>query len=358
MEDPKDVNKYLSRERDEIVVDEGSLFQPRPLLELSTRARSSKPAVRAAGFRGLFRIYTNPGGPASTMLRDLFIDHAPDFDQFPKKFKLRYRPEEWVYIPGMLEDNPYLDDAYADDLLVLEPWRYEQLRHNNWDVVAGLFFEQFKARKPYVQDLGDIGDSVEWFRSMDWGYVNPGCFLWWACLPDGILYVRREYKFSHTLIGEVSHEVHERTRDLGLSRVRYSVADPSLWKTYQGDTGETIQETFMKPPNRLPMLAGDNNRESGWQRIRELLKLRPDGNPTLIIHPDCRYLIRTLAAAVSSKTNPEDVDTHIDDHALDALRYGAMSRPAPTRIRVVGSGKTFKAAQERIKRAKRLATIR
>jgi hypothetical protein len=39
-----------------------------------------------------------------------------------------------------------------------------------------------------------------------------------------------------------------------------------------------------------------------------------------------------LPAAVSAKTDPDDMDTTGDDHALDALRYGAMSRPAPTRI--------------------------
>jgi hypothetical protein len=49
MENPDDVDKYLSRERDDIICDEGSTFEPRPLLELSTRARSTKPAVAKAG---------------------------------------------------------------------------------------------------------------------------------------------------------------------------------------------------------------------------------------------------------------------------------------------------------------------
>jgi len=29
----------------------------------------------------------------------------------------------------------------------------------------------------------------------------------------------------------------------------------------------------------------------------------------------------------TDKNNPEDVDTHAEDHAYDALRYGCMSRP-------------------------------
>lgn len=364
MEDPKDVRKYLSRERDEIVCDEGSLIQPKPLLELSTRARSTKPLVRAAGFRGLFRVYTNPGGPSSSVLRDFFIDHSPDWDQFSPQLRNDYDPNEWVYIPGMLEDNPYLDENYERDLSLLESWRYEQLRHNNWDVVAGLFFEEFKGRSPWVQDLGDPGGDVDWFRSMDWGYVNPGCFLWWACLPDGVLYVRCEYKFSHKGIPTVAEEVKEITKDLGIIRTRYTAADPAIFSTYGGATpkgkqeGETIAETFMRPPNRVPLVRADNNRNSGWQRVRELLRLRPDGSPTLVIHPSCRYLIRTLASAVSSKTDPEDVDTNIDDHAIDALRYGGMSRPAPTRAKPTQQGKTFDAHRAALEKHRRQLTVR
>lgn len=152
MEDPKDVKKYLGRERDEIVADEGVLFPPKPLLELSTRARSTKEDMRKQGLRGLFRVYTNPGGPSSAMLRDLFKDHTPDWDSYSPKFREEYDPSEWVYIPGKLEDNPYLDENYERDLAVLEPWRYEQLRNNDWDIVQGLFFGKFKS-STHVVDL-------------------------------------------------------------------------------------------------------------------------------------------------------------------------------------------------------------
>lgn len=357
MDDPNQVKKYLGRERDEIMVDEGSLFDPKALRELSTRARTSKRHLLADGIRGLFRVYTNPGGPASSMLRELFIDHEPDPDNYPKRFMQVYNPAEWSYIPGRLEDNPYLSDEYEADLAILEPWRYEQLRHNNWDIVAGLFFEQFKARHPFVQDLGDPGPSVRWIVCHDWGYVNPGVFLWIAILPDNILYVRHEWKFSHMLVDAVAAEYKERCSDYEISSsISQIIADPALWKTYSASSGETIEETFRK--DGVTMLPGDNNRVSGWQRVRENLAFRDDGRPTLIIHPSCRYLIRTLGAAISDKNNPEDIDTTQDDHALDCLRYGVMSRPSPRKKRISTSGKTFAAAQARIKEANRQASIR
>lgn len=343
MDNPDDVDKYLSRERDEIVCDEGSTFDPKSLLELSTRARTSKEHILAAGIRGLFRIFTNPGGPAAEMIRDFFIDHTPNWENFPEALRDAYQPDEWVYVPGRLEDNPYLPPDYERDLALLTPWRYQQLRHNDWDIVAGLFFTEFKA-STHVLDLGDPGTNVQWFRSMDWGYVNPGCVLWWACLPDEVYYVRHEMKFSHATIHEVARDIREKTSDWGVGDVRYTAADPALWQP-AGTTGEAMSETFARAG--VPLIKAHNDRPNGWQRVREMLRLRDDGRPTLIIHPECRYLIRTLASAISAKNDPEDVDTTLDDHAIDTLRYGAMSRPSPTRMGTKTNGKTFFAAMKR-----------
>jgi hypothetical protein len=354
MENAIDVQKYLSRERDEIIADEGSTFDPKPLWELSSRARTTKPMLLKDGIRGLFRLFTNPGGPAASRIRDFFIDHEPNWEEFPKELQDQYDPDEWVYVPGNLEDNPYISAEYESDLAMLEPWRYQQLRHNDWDVISGHFFTSFKSTV-HVADLGDPGANCDWFRSLDWGYINPGCVLWWACLSDGIYYIRRDHKFSHATVEEVADNIRFVDEDLGIHSVRYTVADPAIWSP-NGNTGEDINETFMRA--RIPVIKGKNDRPNGWQRIRQLLQLREDKKPHIFIHPDCRYLIRSLASAISDPKNPEDVDTSIDDHAIDALRYGAMSRPAPTRATSVTRPGTFNAARKLIKQKERLRTVR
>ena len=45
--------------------------------------------------------------------------------------------------------------------------------------------------------------------------------------------------------------------------------------------------------------------------------------------PTCAYFNRTIPALVSDERKPEDVDTDGEDHAGDATRYWAMSRPMP-----------------------------
>ena len=104
--------------------------------------------------------------------------------------------------------------------------------------------------------------------------------------------------------------------------------DPSAFSK-TGHHGESVAETFARA--HVPCQEGDNARQLGWQRLRHWLAKAPDGLPWLTIDPGCRYLRRTLPSLVSDPRQPEDVQTEGDDHAADALRYGVMSRPSPTR---------------------------
>ena len=52
--------------------------------------------------------------------------------------------------------------------------------------------------------------------------------------------------------------------------------------------------------------------------------------PGLRIFATCRNLLRTFPTLPLDDNNPEDINTHVEDHAYDALRYGCMSRPTHT----------------------------
>ncbi len=145
-QDPKDYVKMLSREYDHIVFDEGTTFDRTQLLEISSRARSTKPLVHQRG--GEFvRIGSNPGGPGHVFLREFFIDKNPDPSEFPD-----YRAQDYAFMPGLLQDNPYLSPNYVLRLLQLEPERRDQLIDGDWTVFAGAFFGEFSLKK-HVRSL-------------------------------------------------------------------------------------------------------------------------------------------------------------------------------------------------------------
>jgi hypothetical protein len=205
--------------------------------------------------------------------------------------------------------------------------RRRQLLEGDWDAVAGQFFSAWRADR-HVVDLGSIDKDVRRICGLDWGYNAPGCCLWVACLPDGHYHVEHEYKFNGTsqkqTVKDVAAEIHRRSRALGLVKTPYVAMDPAT-KQHTGQVGESILETFQR--YRVPAEASNNDRINGWQRIQELLRDDAEGRPWLTVDPSCAYLIRTLPAAVQDDREPDDVDTEGDDHALDALRYWAMSRP-------------------------------
>ncbi len=160
--------------------------------------------------------------------------------------------------------------------------------------------------------------------SQDWGFNAPGVILWWCALPDGHWHIAQEYRSQYTSAEDVAKEWKTRTRSLGVAKVSYVAADPSMWAKTGHGKGESIAETLQR--FGMPMVRSDNDRKNGWQRCHELLRLAPDGVPWVTVDATCTYGLRSLPAQVSDKTDPDDVDTGGDDHWVDAFRYGAMSR--------------------------------
>ena len=78
-----------------------------------------------------------------------------------------------------------------------------------------------------------------------------------------------------------------------------------------------------RPSDRSP-----RSRINGKLEIHKRLYVDPDIQyPGIFFFTNCINTVRTLPLLPTDKHNPEDVDTHSEDHAYDALHYGCMSRP-------------------------------
>ena len=174
--------------------------------------------------------------------------------------------------------------------------------------------------------------DLEFFTSMDGGFNAPMSMHWWLCLPDGRFHICREWKEVGVWAEDLAQRFWKITRnDLGLGRPRYVVAGGDIDAKHGIKTahGETVFETLQY--YGMPMKRADRDRLNGWYRIHELLRPSPYWTPWLTVDPSCTYLIRTIAAAPQDEEHPDELDPHFsDDHALEDVRYGAMSRPSPT----------------------------
>lgn len=158
MSDADALQRYIGIEYGLIVPDEAALYpvdaEGTPVLaELSTRARKDYTDRAGRPVKGVFLPTTNPGGPSAQWLKDMFIDHTPDYEQFPALVPTYhadgtqdagYRPDQWRYVSASLRDNPYMRPDYAQtNLAVLSGTRYKQLAEGDWYASALAFFRDW-----------------------------------------------------------------------------------------------------------------------------------------------------------------------------------------------------------------------
>jgi len=270
----------------------------------------------------------NPGNVGSLWVKNMFVDPAIPNTKFDIEIKTPtgIKKISRRFIPAKLEDNPYLmqtDDYYAM-LASLPEVQRKQFLDGNWEAFEDSSFPEFNKDIHVIKPF-DIPRNWMKFRACDWGYSSPACCLWIAVDFDNNLFVYRELYTQKVTADMFARKVLDAEEG---EYIRYGVLDSSTWAR-RGDIGPSIAETMIlegcrwRPSDRSP-----RSRIAGKLEIHK--RLRPDeetGYPSLFVLDNCVNLIRTLPMLPTDKNNPEDVDTHAEDHAYDALRYGCMSRP-------------------------------
>lgn len=303
------------------------------------------PELAAAGLRPRSVATANPGGVGHTWVKARWIDPAaPMVPWLPEPTDDEPNPGWRIFIPADVADNPHVDAGYRRRLERLPSDQRRALRWGDWDVYVGQRFKDFR-RDAHVIEPEDLPLAPrEGVRALgvDYGMDAPFACLWGVRLGDDLTVITRElYKAGLTpeeqarlvLASEADGE-----RTPAFQPPAY--LDPSTWARDASDPDDRGDVEAGIPPRRsiagryrqqgLPIRRGNNDRRAGVARIAELMRVRDDGRPRLLIMSNCRHLIRTLPALPRSSKYPEDVDTKAEDHLYDALRYlvfGLDGRP-------------------------------
>ncbi len=332
VEDDATIARFLSSEFDIIFFDELTTFTLRQFLFLSSRARTTKPGLKA-----LVRGGTNPVGPGATWVKRFFIDKNVSEKDFPG-----YNPSEWEALKSTVRDNKYVNlKDYQRKLQMLPSEAMRRaMEFGEWVIEGQMFsawLETTRDGKPWhvIEKMPqwhgrDIqyAPHIEIVRVVDWGFAvdgNPGMCLWVACLSDGSAIVFDEYVFSQTLPEQVCDEIKRRSAGM---RVRYTVGDPQMWTEHEGPS---IAEWFAR--NGVGMVEADHNRVPGWLAVhtwmRETVHDGTSERPRLsYLRHGCPLAIRTIPVMTVDPKKPEDIiTTGVEDEAADCSRYFVMSRP-------------------------------
>ncbi len=324
--------KYQGAEMHVLLIDELTTFTEVIYKFLRTRVRMTSIGVPSdlAGRFPRILCSSNPGNIGHGWVKRTFITGRQ-----PMLVERMGESEGGMlrqFIPALMEDNPTLerdDPTYRARIKGLgSAALVRAFEKGDWDAVAGSFLEGVWDADKHIVKPFPIPSNWKTWRSLDWGYSKPYSVLWHALNPDGVHYVWRElYGWgekenvgSREEVSEVAKKIQriqEHDARLGYE-YRTNPADPSIFAKVGHE--HSVAGLFRK--NKViwqPADAGARSRVNGAQQVIELLQ-----SDRLFVFESCRHLIRTMPALMPDENNPEDVNTKMEDHAWDALRYGLM----------------------------------
>lgn len=305
-----DILQYQGVEYDVIFIDEATQLTEYQFSVLTASVRG------ANNFPKRIYLTCNPGGVGHEWVKRLFVS---------REYEPSENPDEYEFIAATVFDNAAMlkqDKGYVDMLNNLPDGLREAWRDGNWDMLAGRYFSEFN-RAVHVVEPFLIPEHWTRYRAIDYGLDCLAC-VWVAVSELGEYYVYREYAKSDKVISDGAADICELSQS---ERIEYTVAPGDLWARSQ-ESAKSKADLFGE--SGLPLIKGNNNRESGWLALKELLKVteQADGTRSARLHifSSCRSLIEHLPALQRDSHRPTDCMTepHNITHLPDALRYFAV----------------------------------
>ena len=328
-----DVLQYQGQAYEVIGLEESTHFTEFQFLALTESNRSS--GMMSTRFLPRMYFTCNPGGVGHHWVKRLFID---------KNYNGRENPDNYLFVPAKVYDNKILmerDPEYVAVLEALPEKRRRAMLYGDWNAAEGAFFDEFiNDPEGYITRIGthvikpfDIPLHWKIYRSYDHGYAHPFSVGYWTVSPDGIIYRIAEFYGCTQTANEgvrwapkdIFPKIKEFEKNHAILKDReisVGVADPSIWNA---SSGQSVAECAAK--NQIYFSPGDNKRVAGWMEVRNRLAFDANKKPSMYFFENCKAAIRTLPLMMFSKTDPEDLDTSLEDHVCDEIRYFCMSRP-------------------------------
>ena len=342
----KDIDRYQGTEVDVLFIDEATHHSEEIIKKFMACVRGVN------NFPKRIYLTCNPGGKGHGYIKRIAID---------RKFEEGENPDDYAFIQALVTDNEALmreQPDYIKQLEALPPKLKEAWLSGNWNIFEGVFFEDFRItpdfqlchkagitteealqehRYTHVIKPFDIPKHWKIYRSYDFGYGRPFSFCWYAVDEDGCAYMILELygctqtpnegiKWSASQQFDKVVEIEREHPWLKGKRIQ-GVADPSIW---DGSKGISVAEEADK--RQLWFDKGINDRIAGWMQIHERFKFDEDGRAMLYIFDTCKHAIRTIPLMMHDAHKPEDLDTSMEDHICDSLRYFCMQHIIRPRI--------------------------
>jgi len=210
----------------------------------------------------------------------------------------------WMNIDDIIRQKKLMDrDTWESQWLSLRPSQ------------KGLIYPTFALNRHVVpQAEWPYNPALPVYGMMDFGYTNAGCALFAQLTPtdDFIIF----YELYETAL--ITQKWAEKIKRLPwYENITWFVGDPAA-----ADGRATMND------NGVRMSAADNEVDRGIARVRYLLDPPDRDLPMLYVTDNCvntvyQFQVYHVPAVPNPDSkNPKEEPEKVDDHAMDALRYG------------------------------------
>lgn len=307
------------------------------------------------GLRVYMRATANPGGIGHGWVKERFITASEPGVPYSVETEV-IQPDGTkktititrVFIPSSVFDNEALmknDPKYIANLASMPEAKKKALLYGDWDSYEGQVFTEWRDNPAgyetrlwtHVIKPFSIPQTWRRYRTFDFGFSKPYAVQWWAIDYDGRAYLYRQlYGCTNTPNEGVKEEPRVQARkikeiesELENGNTIYGVADPAIWDESRGKEGTIIR---MFEEEGIYFEKGKNDRLSGKMQVHHRLQFDELGRPMMYVFNTCKSFIRTIPNLVYSTKNIEDIDTNLEDHDYDAMRYFFMENPIKSKV--------------------------
>lgn len=271
-------------------------------------------------------------------------------------------PHHWLYkryqagslrlIPTTHKDNPRYyaktetglwdwtaeGRAYLDKLQLLTGFRRKRFLEGVWAAAEGLVYDGFG---PHNLKERGWQPPKEWTRyhALDFGYVNPLVYQFWAEDGDGRLYMYREIYRTGMLVEDLARLVKQETEVID-GRPGPEPRPAAV----VGDHDAEDRATFERHSG-LRIVPADKKKTDGIQDVAKRLELHADKKPRLyLVSGACQRPDRSLGEAGKPVSTEEEFAGYVwhpdgkdepvkeNDHGMDAMRYLVRHRDGKRKL--------------------------
>lgn len=214
------------------------------------------------------------------------------------------------------------------------PW-FEQEYMASFEQSAGRFFPNWHISTHTTQSSIRPKNGAYVIETIDWGISNPFCWLAHLVVKENYkgINFNRIYTFAE-LYGP-GKTPYQWTAEILKKHQQFDVPSDSVDHFYVDNTmfnitsdgSASIVKQFNQAFSQLEgktyqFDGGSKNRKGRWSSMMDWMRIAPDGKPYWIVTKDCPNLIRTIPLMEPDEHDIDDMNTKLEDHAVDSASFG------------------------------------